>query len=52
MKKSLIKNSFKSIIKTRRRFISILVMAFLGVGFYSGLVASGPDMLQQPYKSS
>ena len=45
MKKSLIKNSFKSIIKTRRRFISILVMAFLGVGFYSGLVATGPDML-------
>ena len=45
MKKSLIKNNFKSIIKTRRRFISILVMAFLGVGFYAGLVATSPDML-------
>ena len=45
MKKSLIKNNFKSIHRTRRRFISILIMAFLGVGFYSGLVASSPDML-------
>lgn len=45
MKKSLIKNNLKAISKTRRRFLSILVMAFLGVGFYSGLVASSPDML-------
>ncbi len=44
MKKSLWKNNFKEILKTRRRFISILVMAFLGVGFFSGLVATGPDM--------
>lgn len=44
MKRSLWKNNFKEIIKTRRRFISILIMAFLGVGFYSGLVATGPDM--------
>ena len=44
MKKSLWKNNFKVIFKTRRRFISILVMAFLGVGFFSGLVATGPDM--------
>lgn len=45
MKKSLIKNNFRTIKKTRRRFLSILIMAFLGVGFYSGLVASSPDML-------
>lgn len=45
MKKSLWKNNFKSILKTRRRFISILIMAFLGVGFFSGLVATSPDML-------
>ena len=44
MKKSLIKNSFKEISKTKRRFLSILIMAFLGVGFYSGLVACSPDM--------
>lgn len=38
------KNSFKEISKTKRRFLSILIMAFLGVGFYSGLVACSPDM--------
>ena len=45
MKKSLIKNNLKAISKTRRRFLSILVMAFLGVGFYAGLVATSPDIL-------
>lgn len=45
MKKSLLKNNLKSIYKTRRRFLSILVMAFLGVGFFAGLVATSPDML-------
>ena len=45
MKKSLFKNNLKSIHKTRRRFISILVMAFLGVGFFAGLVTTSPDML-------
>ena len=45
MKKSLFKNNLKSIHKTRRRFISILVMSFLGVGFFAGLVATSPDML-------
>lgn len=44
MKKSLWKNNLKVIVRTRRRFISILIMAFLGVGFFSGLVATGPDM--------
>ncbi len=44
MKKSLIKNYFESIYVTRRRFISILIMAFLGVGFFAGLTASSPDM--------
>lgn len=45
IKKSLLKNNLKSIHKTKRRFISILVMAFLGVGFFAGLVATSPDML-------
>lgn len=45
MKNALKNNSFRAILKTRRRFFSILVMAFLGVGFYSGLVASSPDIL-------
>ena len=46
MKKSLFKNNIKEISKTRRRFISILIMAFLGVGFYAGLNATSPDMLE------
>ena len=45
LKKSLVKNNLKTIKRTKRRFISILIMAFLGVGFYAGLVASSPDML-------
>lgn len=45
MKKSLLKNNLKTIYKTRRRFLSILVMAFLGVGFFSGLVSTSQDML-------
>ncbi len=44
MKNRLLKNSIKEIKDTLKRFISILLMAFLGVGFFSGLVATGPDM--------
>ena len=44
MKKALIKDSFKEIKKTYKRFISILLMAFLGVGFFAGVRASSPDM--------
>lgn len=44
MKNVLLKNSLKQIKNTRRRFLSILIMALLGVGFFSGLYATGPDM--------
>lgn len=44
MKKVLLKDSIKQIIKTHKRFISILLMAFLGVGFFAGVRASSPDM--------
>ena len=44
MKKALLKDSFKEIRKTFKRFISILVMALLGVGFFAGLRATAPDM--------
>lgn len=44
MKSVLLKNSLKQIKNTRRRFLSILVMALLGVGFFAGLYATGPDM--------
>ena len=44
MKTKLLKNSVKEIKDTLKRFISILLMSFLGVGFFSGLVACGSDM--------
>ncbi len=44
MKKVLFKDSVKQIAKTNKRFISILLMAFLGVGFFAGIRATSPDM--------
>lgn len=45
MKKALLKDSVKEIKNTYKRFISILLMAFLGVGFFAGIRATSPDML-------
>ena len=45
MKKALLKDSIKEIINTHRRFLSILLMAFLGVGFFAGIRATSPDMV-------
>ena len=45
MKKALLRDSIKEIKNMYKRFISILVMAFLGVGFFAGLRAASPDML-------
>lgn len=45
MKKALIKDSLKEIKNTYKRFISILLMAFLGVGFFAGIRAASPDMI-------
>ena len=45
MKKALLKDSLKEIKNTYKRFISILLMAFLGVGFFAGIRATSPDML-------
>ena len=45
MKKALFKDSVKEIKNTYKRFLSILLMAFLGVGFFAGLRASSPDMV-------
>jgi len=45
MKKALLKDSIKEIKNTYKRFISILLMAFLGVGFFAGLRVSPPNML-------
>lgn len=46
MKKALLKDSFKEIKNTYKRFISILLMAFLGVGFFAGIKATSPDMVE------
>ena len=45
MKRALLKDSVKEIKNTYKKFLSILVMAFLGVGFFAGLRASSPDMV-------
>ena len=45
VKKALLKDTFKEITRTYKRFISILLMALLGVGFFAGLRASSPDMV-------
>lgn len=45
MKKSLLKDSVKEIKNTYKRFLSILLMAFLGVGFFAGIRATSPDMI-------
>ena len=45
VKKALIKDAFKEIKTTYKRFISIMLMALLGVGFFAGLRATSPDMV-------
>lgn len=45
MKKALLKDSIKEIKNTYKRFISILLMAFLGVGFFAGIKATPDDMV-------
>lgn len=44
MKKALLKDSLIQIKKTSKRFISMLLMAFMGVGFFAGVRATSPDM--------
>lgn len=45
MKKALFKDSIKEIKNNYKRFISLLLMAFLGVGFFAGIRATSPDMV-------
>ncbi len=44
MKKALLKDSIKEIKNTYKRFLSIMLMSFLGVGFFAGIRATSPDM--------
>lgn len=38
------KECFVSIVKSKKRFISILLIVLLGVGFFAGIKATSPDM--------
>ena len=38
------KDIFREIFKTKNRFFSIFLIVAIGVGFFAGLTASGPDM--------
>ncbi len=49
MTKSLIKNTFREIKNSKARFISIMAIIALGVGFLSGIKATVPSMYQLSY---
>ena len=44
LKTALIKDGLKEIKISYKRFLSILLIVLLGVGFFSGLRATSPDM--------
>ena len=45
MKNRLITNFFRKLKKNYKRFLSLLCMSLLGVGFYAGIKACAPDLL-------
>lgn len=44
-KRALWKDIFREIWRTKTRFLSIFAIIMLGVGFFAGIKATGPDML-------
>ena len=44
MKKALLKDTIKEIVNNFKRFISLLLIVLLGVGFFCGIKATSPDM--------
>ena len=44
MKKALFKDTVKEITHNFKRFISMLLIVLLGVGFFAGIKAASPDM--------
>ncbi|MGY3766418.1 FtsX-like permease family protein [Vagococcus vulneris] len=44
-KKALYKSVLREIFQSKARFLSILLIIFLGVCFYAGIKATGPDMM-------
>ena len=52
MRSALFKNTLRSIWRTKARYISILCIVALGVGFFAGIKASEPDMINSTDKYS
>ena len=46
MKKALLKDTIKEITHNFKRFISIMLIVLLGVGFFVGIKSASPDMKQ------
>lgn len=46
MSKSLIKEALRTIKRNKARFISIIAIVAVGISFYAGVSAAGPDMQQ------
>ena len=46
MKKALFKNTFREIWNTKARFISIMLIVAIGVGFFVGVKSTSPSMMQ------
>lgn len=46
MSRGLVKEALRSIKKNKARFISIIAIVAVGISFYAGISASGPDMKQ------
>ena len=44
-KKALRKSNLREVFQSKARFLSILLIIFLGVCFYAGIKATGPDMI-------
>ena len=46
MKKALVTDAIREIKNNFKRFLSILLIVLLGVGFFAGIKATSPDMKQ------
>lgn len=46
IRRSFLKNLFRSIWESKARFLSILAIIAIGVGFFAGINATEPDMIQ------
>ena len=42
--KALLKDTYREILRSRERFVSIFLITFLSVGFFVGVKATAPSM--------